>query len=387
MSSEKNTPRNTTNSILRTKSELEGLHEYQYGDHPSRILYICNVPQTSVDSLKSFVTSPDLKKFYDKELRLGFVLISFYDLRVSKKMFKAVQMHFPTFKVSYAIARDVLSDTEQNQGTLVVFNLDASCTNETIKQLFLQYGDVKEIRETPNKRHHKFVEFFDLRDAAKAEAALNHAEFCGKRLKLEPSRPGGIRQRLLSSAVRAIGLQDDLIALPPPEEMIILIDKYLKNKGEVCCKGDEVIVSLPKPTIVGQELSHTFLRETVGTPHIKLEEKKVINCGIGFNEENDVDENKTVIIIENIPLTLTKEELVEVIEKNATCFYDQLFCLHQDKEHYKAVVRLTNKMVVESMMNAFNNVFLEKDQDKCCVVRTSTMQGKVFTSTLTSLLV
>jgi len=35
---------------------------------------------------------------------------------------------------------------------------------------------VKEIRETPNKRHHKFVEFFDIRDAERAMRQLNKSD-------------------------------------------------------------------------------------------------------------------------------------------------------------------------------------------------------------------
>jgi hypothetical protein len=55
-------------------------------------------------------------------------------------------------------------------------------------------GEVKEIRETPHKRHHKFVEFYDARGAEAALKGLNRAELKGKRIKLEPSRPGGTRR-------------------------------------------------------------------------------------------------------------------------------------------------------------------------------------------------
>eukprot|EP00168_Porphyra_purpurea_P004979 TRINITY_DN1600_c0_g1_i2.p1 TRINITY_DN1600_c0_g1~~TRINITY_DN1600_c0_g1_i2.p1 ORF type:complete len:908 (-),score=213.86 TRINITY_DN1600_c0_g1_i2:337-3060(-) len=78
-----------------------------------------------------------------------------------------------------------------NLGTLVVFNMDASTTAEDVRALFSTYGDVKEIRETPTKRHHRFVEFFDVRDAQKALRLLNKAEINGKKIKVEVSRPGG----------------------------------------------------------------------------------------------------------------------------------------------------------------------------------------------------
>mgnify|MGYP002775179726 FL=1 len=52
-----------------------------------------------------------------------------------------------------------------------------------------------QIRETPHKRHHKFIEFYDVRAAEGALRALNRSDIAGKRIKLEPSRPGGARRR------------------------------------------------------------------------------------------------------------------------------------------------------------------------------------------------
>lgn len=52
-----------------------------------------------------------------------------------------------------------------------------------------------QIRETPHKRHHKFIEFYDVRAAEAALKALNRSDIAGKRIKLEPSRPGGARRK------------------------------------------------------------------------------------------------------------------------------------------------------------------------------------------------
>lgn len=57
-----------------------------------------------------------------------------------------------------------------------------------------------QIRETPNKRHHKFIEFYDVRAAEAALKALNGTEIAGKRIKLEPSRPGGARRKYVLNA-------------------------------------------------------------------------------------------------------------------------------------------------------------------------------------------
>jgi RNA recognition motif-containing protein len=122
--------------------------------------------------------------------------------------------------------QDNPSDKDINQGTLVVFNLEASVSNDDLRHIFGQYGEVKEVkmvffslyntlwrtsdiitdcygnnafssqvRETPHKRHHKFIEFYDVRAAEAALRALNRSDIAGKRIKLEPSRPGGARRR------------------------------------------------------------------------------------------------------------------------------------------------------------------------------------------------
>lgn len=127
--------------------------------------------------------------------------------------------------------QDNPSEKDINQGTLVVFNLDPSVSNDDLRQIFGAYGEVKEvkyiltylfilnvfslaplnvypvlgvfvnsvlklqIRETPHKRHHKFIEFYDVRAAEAALKALNRSDIAGKRIKLEPSRPGGARRK------------------------------------------------------------------------------------------------------------------------------------------------------------------------------------------------
>ena len=53
---------------------------------------------------------------------------------------------------------------------------------------------VLQIRETPHRSHHKFIEFYDVRAAEAALRALNRSDIAGKQIKLEPSCPGGSRR-------------------------------------------------------------------------------------------------------------------------------------------------------------------------------------------------
>ncbi|XVF85098.1 hypothetical protein PTKIN_Ptkin17bG0091100 [Pterospermum kingtungense] len=86
-----------------------------------------------------------------------------------------------------------------NQGTVVVFNLDPGVSTSKLKDIFQAYGPVKELRETPLKKHQKFVEFYDVRDAAKALREMNGKEINGKQVVIEFSRPGGYCRRFLNA--------------------------------------------------------------------------------------------------------------------------------------------------------------------------------------------
>ncbi|GJN06139.1 hypothetical protein PR202_ga23835 [Eleusine coracana subsp. coracana] len=138
--------------------------EHPYGEHPSRTLFVRNINSNVEDSeLRSL--------FENKPLRR-----------------RKLDIHF-------SIPKENPSDKDLNQGTLVIFNLDPSVSNEDVRRIFGAYGEVKEIRETPNKKHHKFIEFYDVRASEAALRSLNKSEIAGKRIKLEPSRPGGTRRK------------------------------------------------------------------------------------------------------------------------------------------------------------------------------------------------
>ncbi|XP_057948355.1 protein terminal ear1 homolog [Malania oleifera] len=87
-----------------------------------------------------------------------------------------------------------------NQGTLVVFNLDSEVTATALKDIFQAFGPVKELRETPLKRNQRFVEFYDVRDAARALREMNGKEIHGKHVVIEFSRPGGLGRRFYNAA-------------------------------------------------------------------------------------------------------------------------------------------------------------------------------------------
>lgn len=85
-------------------------------------------------------------------------------------------------------------------------------------------GSIKELRETPYKKHQRFVEFFDIRDAAKAYDRMNGEEICGKQVVIEFSRPGGLKNKFRSSRE-----MQPLFQPPPLMQPLTLMKDKSKN--------------------------------------------------------------------------------------------------------------------------------------------------------------
>ncbi|KAK2993919.1 hypothetical protein RJ640_012793 [Escallonia rubra] len=204
--------------------------EHPYGEHPSRTLFVRNINSNVEDSeLKTLFEECECAEMHERHLlhaflqyakhmlllqpsneqsnmcmysgsrkTWGFVMISYYDIRAARTAMRALQnkpLRRRKLDIHFSIPKENPSDKDINQGTLVVFNLDPSVSNDDLRQIFGAYGEVKEIRETPHKRHHKFIEYYDVRAAEAALRSLNRSDIAGKRIKLEPSRPGGARRR------------------------------------------------------------------------------------------------------------------------------------------------------------------------------------------------
>jgi RNA recognition motif-containing protein len=76
-------------------------------------------------------------------------MISYYDIRHAKNAMRHLQtkvLRRRKLDIHYSIPKDNPSDKDVNQGTLVVFNLDPSITNEELLETFGAFGEIKEIR-------------------------------------------------------------------------------------------------------------------------------------------------------------------------------------------------------------------------------------------------
>ncbi|KAJ4720316.1 Protein MEI2-like [Melia azedarach] len=172
--------------------------EHPQGEYLSRTLFVRNINSNVEDSeLKAlFEQYGDIRTLYTACKHRGFVMISYYDIRATCSAIKALQnklLGHRKLDIHYSIPKDNPSEKDINQGTLAVFNLDSSVSNDQLRHIFGVYGEIKEIHETPHKSHKKVIEFYDTRAAEAAFRALNRSDIAGKQIKLEPSRPGGSR--------------------------------------------------------------------------------------------------------------------------------------------------------------------------------------------------
>ncbi|KAL6011779.1 hypothetical protein ACLOJK_002244 [Asimina triloba] len=203
--------------------------EHPYGEHPSRTLFVRNINSNVEDSelRMLFETYGDIRTLYTACKHRGFVMISYYDIRAARNAMRALQnkpLRRRKLDIHFSIPKENPSEKDVNQGTLVVFNLDPSVTNDDLRQIFGAYGEIKEIRETPHKRHHKFIEFYDVRAAEGALRALNRSDIAGKRIKLEPSRPGGARR----------WYSPNKLALPFPTHLMQQLSPELEDDDGGC---------------------------------------------------------------------------------------------------------------------------------------------------------
>ena len=192
------TKSNKNNNQEQSNERFADTDFSEHVEHPSRTLFVRNLANhVDLEKLKDlFEKFGPIRNMYTQAKYRGFVMISFYDIRhakAAKTNLQSKKMSGKKLDIHFALPKDTSNgsnDKVVNQGTLVVFNLDATITNEQLIQVFGNYGEIKDIRETPNKKSHKFIEFYDVRDAQKALIALNKTQIGSKTIKIEPSRPG-----------------------------------------------------------------------------------------------------------------------------------------------------------------------------------------------------
>ncbi|CAM8884085.1 unnamed protein product [Rhodiola kirilowii] len=250
---------------------------------PSRSLLLTATPPHATEAivraemeLFGEVRAVDMERAHE-----GIVTVHFYDLRDAQTALleiRAQHMHNhhnnnlaalllqPTFPVAGLIAGcvvwaqfiipaiiDSVADGH-NHGTIVIFNLDSNVSAQTLKRIFEAFGPVKELRDTPLKRHQKFLEFFDVRDAARASKEMNGKMIKGKQIAIDFSRPGGghgRRRWCHASEISQSNFPQQQQSTPAP-----LPSFRKQSKNNICTSPEENI--FPAVTDAVASRSHRF---------------------------------------------------------------------------------------------------------------------------------
>ncbi|KAF0978943.1 hypothetical protein FDP41_002013 [Naegleria fowleri] len=352
-------------------SEGEGKGHKHPGEYPSRTLFVRNISSNVDDQelRQLFESFGPIRQMYTSCKHRGFVMITYFDIRHAKQAKKNLQSKLikkRKIDIHYSIPKENPPEKEQlNQETLVVFNLDPSITNEELKTIFTQFGgDVKEIRETPNKKFHKFIEFYDTRDAERAMKQLNKTELKGKKIKIEYSRPGGLRNRSSDSGSNesptTVGTPDAIeittsTSLPTTPNMDVHLSSPPKNDA-LLHPG----IKSRRPRAISAEEKEQF----------KLDLEKV-RCGI---------DKRTTLMVKNIPNKYTQKMLLETVDAEFKTAYDFFYLPIDFKNKCNvgyAFINFIDPKQIIPFVERFNNKKWEKfNSEKVCDITYARIQGK-----------
>ncbi|XP_078447504.1 protein MEI2-like 4 [Wolffia australiana] len=268
----------------------EGRRGNKYLDqHPSRTLFVGNI-DASVEEFELralFEQYGSIRALNMASRHRGFVTITFYDLRSARSAMKALQsksLRNRVVDVQFSFPKDNLLEGDINEGVIEIFHLESYVFNEDLIKIFAEYGDVKEIHEIPHKRHHKLVEFYDVRAAHAVLYGSNGADdFLGSKIKIlskktGPARWGAIQQPSPRESARCSRLEPptDLGSSPLPcsisPHSSRAMSSYLQSPHRQLdsCQFPH---SLSSPALVSPsgfaelEVNHNGLSNGLGSPY------------------------------------------------------------------------------------------------------------------------
>jgi hypothetical protein len=124
---------------------------------------------------------------------IGRIIVKFSDLRDAYAMRgSTIRINGMTWQLQFAHPEKIGNQKNPpNNGTLVLFHVPGNVTEEKLRSVFGEYGDLREIRTT---QHQRFVEYWDLRAAERAFKAMKRGDLGSLKIAVEFSRPGGYRK-------------------------------------------------------------------------------------------------------------------------------------------------------------------------------------------------
>ncbi|KAJ6321441.1 hypothetical protein OIU77_011504 [Salix suchowensis] len=163
---------------------------------PTRTLALSSVPSEVSESLirRELEVFGEVRGIQMERVGYGTVTVHFYDLRHAERALREIReqhmLHQARLRNIYiqnseSFSFNIAPTPPPARGVIAGCVVWARC----LKEIFQAFGAVKEVRETPLKRHQRFIEFYDVRDAAMALREMNGKEIYGKQVDIEFSRP------------------------------------------------------------------------------------------------------------------------------------------------------------------------------------------------------
>jgi RNA recognition motif-containing protein len=169
------------------------------GETESHTIILSNLPNKLLtnESLSTFVVST-FGAIADCEFSVSrrSASIRFFDLRYARLMRMCCIRYDRSFlEMAFGPSLPVSNAKKPpNNGTIALFHVHEAATCSMLAELFCQFGEIREIRETLHKRSQRFVEYWDTRAAEKARKEMNGLWLFGARMSVEYSLPGGWRR-------------------------------------------------------------------------------------------------------------------------------------------------------------------------------------------------
>ncbi|RZC92408.1 hypothetical protein C5167_004242 [Papaver somniferum] len=214
-----------------------------------------------------------------------------------------------------------------NQGTIVVFNLDSSVSLLTLKQIFEAFGAVKELRETPSKKHQKFIEFYDIRDAARALSEMDGKEIEGKRVMIEFSRPGGYSNKMNRNSTTTTNKEVKAGSITDAMSILSLNKNKNNDKSGSSSSTDKKKTKnknkSKNKTSNGDNYTTTTTTTTEDVVSNKEIKKSCSSSGSSSSSSSNRD-TRTTVMIKNIPNKYSQKLLLNMLDNHCSNCNEQI---------------------------------------------------------------
>jgi RNA recognition motif-containing protein len=169
-----------------------------FGEAETRILQISNVdPDTTSEELDTtFGYYGEIDSVDIGNVRFGIATVKFFDLQAALKARQSrIVLRGKVLMMLFGAPDPVCNPRKPpNNGTVVVFHLRKGVTDEQIREEFVKFGDIRQIRSAPGKQTQRFIEYWDTRSAEQALKGMKSKKIFESKISVEYSLPGGYRK-------------------------------------------------------------------------------------------------------------------------------------------------------------------------------------------------